>query len=271
MAVVAKTPQINAAAWRNMLLGIWNASPSAMSATAIVRLVQSMLQSALAMHGQIQGDIFIQRSLEPTFTDMRSLQDRLEWYTQRIQEAVNKTPPAVLVNGKLVPSIDRVSMLGANVIGPILNGRFPVDFPAVVMPGPFEGTEELVESMRRGLTEETDGTWRGLPDAVLAVSAWNRIVEAWAVDVAQQDEGYFINLIRQWIVATQVDLQQSAPGEPATTADAVVEVLELIKDKAGEVLKAAWTLAQLFVLGAGLALVLWLFYRSRQRAVRRAA
>lgn len=277
MAVVVHTPLINAAAWRDMLRGIWNAVPTASSAIAIERLVTHMAQSALALVGGIEGDIFLRRSLAGWREDLSSLFDRLEWYARETQRAVAETPPNIDADtGEgfvFVPSPDRVSQLTANVIGPILNGHFPVDFPATVQPGISEDAPELVASMRRGLTEQADGRWHGQPDAFVAVSLWNRAVEALVVDVeqGQADLPFLPDVLREWVSQAEVDLQQSAPGEPKTTADTVVEALEAIKDKALEIAKGAWSLFELFAFGAGVGLLLYVLWRHWPRKSVRAA
>lgn len=198
-----------------MLRTFWTAQPSAAGAFALVRMCANIMGAASDFRHDIYGDVAVRRAERQAAEAMTIVLLRLDQYARQIQRAVHLTQPG---------SVDRISMLTANVIGPILDGIYPPEYP--------EGVEDeaLAEAMRARLTPTADGRWKGLGDAATSARVFNAFSRAWLMEKKHASETWLPDSLRDWLSQVERDLEPSVPGEEPTTYDKVNGALEAAKD-----------------------------------------
>lgn len=256
-AIPTVLPEVNAAAFYRMLRSIWDAQPSLAGARALIALLAKMVEQCNKFAAQLNKDRFQRAALRTWHDDLRRAVGRLDAFADAATQAFMATQPE---------TIDRISMLASGVVGPILNGVYPVGFAdaqACLDAGGVPsigcdiakslglpcgeglgGCNEREILLRRGLKHRADGTWKGMGEAFEVASLWNRIVAAWAADAQVSGEvvigpGLLTDSLRDWMSQVQADLSTSAPGEAPTTFDKIGGAIDKAKETVGDIVKAA--------------------------------
>lgn len=242
MAVVV--PEVNAAAWVKMLRAVWTAKPSLAGARAVLRMCTNMLAQANVYAGELSGDHFTRATLKTWHADFDRAVARLGLAADGTSIAFAQAPDP--------ESVDRISLLTAHTMGPVLDGVYPIGYCG-----------DAKDEQCKGLVKRDDGTWKGMGVAFDVASLWNRIVNVWAVDKEQQDGGLLPNVLRDWLSQAETQLSESAPGEPETTYDAVAGALESAKNKVKDIAKAIGTRIVIYAaVGVGVVLGAYLLLRK---------
>lgn len=214
--------QINAAAWRKYLEGLYATRSDRRSALALVLVIKQAADSMAVLRADL-GDHSTTKALVAWDKRFASLRERVKLYLDDVPCA-NVSDAACdfgITGGVGSPAEQADAYAYEWAVRPILEGQWPTDY-----------------YMGQG-----HPAW---PDAQETATLWNQLIEVQAVRDKLEDLPALGWPLGEWLTSVERELSSSAPGEEATLWDYLTEGA----DKAADLMSRA---GNALLWGAGIA------------------
>jgi hypothetical protein len=212
--------QLNIGVWKRDLAEVYRSNTVGAGSVALLQLINLQLGQASTMIGALSDDAFVQRGIKDWRIAYNASNWRLGWMIRKLQS---------IAEDKLHAT--RALSIWNYVGRPVLEGLYPADMMA----------EIDAAGMAYGIRPVNGRDWsdggKSFGEAFAAATLWNQAATVSDFD-ATLGTGWATNVVRSWLTETARQLEQSAPGEAPTIADATVVVLRRLADAPGDILRA---------------------------------
>lgn len=240
--------QINIGVWKRDLDEVYRSATVGAGSVALLQLINLQLGSAHEMVGGISDDAFAQRNIVDWRKAYSASNWRLGWMIRKLQS---------IADDKTMLHATRALTIWNFVGRPVLEGLYPAEM-----------IEEIdAAGMAYGIRPVNGRDWKdggkSFGEAFAAATLWNQAAVASNFDATHAlNPGWAANMVGAWLTETARQLEQSAPGEAPTIADATVVVLKRLAAAPGDILRAVGISPVVVVVTvAGVLTVLYLLSR----------